>query len=44
MEYVTSNDEWVAEAYLQTDYSTISENEFAKVVKDYSVFKMLNKL
>ncbi|UMQ43212.1 SAM-dependent methyltransferase [Chryseobacterium sp. Y16C] len=44
MEYVTSNDEWVAEAYLQTDYSKITEDEFAKVVKDYSVFKMLNKL
>ena len=42
MAYVDHNDEWVAEAYLETDYSTISEDKFKDVVKQYSVFKMLN--
>lgn len=32
---VTANDEWLAEAYMETDYSTLDEADFAKVVRDY---------
>lgn len=39
---VTHDDEWVAEAYMETDYSDISKDEFEKTVKDYFVFKILN--
>ncbi|OIV40667.1 HsdM family class I SAM-dependent methyltransferase [Flavobacterium johnsoniae] len=42
--HVTADDEWVAEAYLETDYSTITKNDFEKVVRDYAVFKMLNEV
>jgi type I restriction-modification system DNA methylase subunit len=35
MRKVTWKDEWLAEAYMETDYSTISENDFQKVLNDY---------
>lgn len=40
---VTINDEWCAEAYLETDYSDIAEKEFEKELKKYWMFKILNK-
>ena len=36
---VTANDEWCAEAYMQTDYSTITDRDFEQVVKKYAIFK-----
>jgi len=42
-EYVKEDDEWIAEAYLETDYSTISESDFQETVKNYAIFKMLNE-
>ena len=39
--YVTANDEWVAEAYLETDYSKITQNDFEAVVRNYAIFKLL---
>jgi len=41
--YVTHNDEWCAEAYMETDYSTISKEDFQKVVKNYMIFKLVNE-
>lgn len=35
-------DEWCAEAYLETDYSNITESEFEKELKKYWAFKELN--
>lgn len=35
MRKVTYKDEWLAEAYMETDYSTLSESDFQKVVNDY---------
>ena len=40
---VSKDDEWCAEAYLETDYSDISKEEFEKELKKYWVFKTLNK-
>jgi len=39
---VQRDDEWCAEAYLETDYSNITEEEFEKELKKYWVFKILN--
>ncbi len=41
---VTPQDEWCAEAYMETDYSTLTKEDFEKVVKKYMVFKLLNDL
>lgn len=32
---VTADDEWLAEAYMETDYSTLSELDFEKTIRDY---------
>ena len=37
---VTASDEWCAEAYLETDYLKITQDEFAKTVRDYAVHKL----
>lgn len=42
MQYVTAQDEWCAEAYMETDYTKITQADFEKVVRDYAVFKLLN--
>ncbi|MDR2438093.1 MAG: SAM-dependent methyltransferase [Planctomycetaceae bacterium] len=42
MHEVTAEDEWCAEAYLETDYSVLDESDFAKKMKDYIAYKFLN--
>jgi type I restriction enzyme M protein len=39
---VTSKDEWCAEAYMETDYSNISESDFITEMKKYVLFKAMN--
>jgi type I restriction-modification system DNA methylase subunit len=41
---VTHNDEWCAEAYMTTDYSTITQSEFERELKKYVVFKIMNEV
>lgn len=41
---VNHNDEWCAEAYMETDYSTLTSDDFEKVVKNYAVFKLINTI
>lgn len=41
---VTYEDEWCAEAYLETDYSTITQMDFERELKKYVVFKILNQV
>lgn len=38
------NDEWCSEAYLETDYSDISEKSFENELKKYSYFKLFHEL
>jgi type I restriction enzyme M protein len=38
---VTHADEWCAEAYMETDYSTITQADFEKVVRNYAMFRLL---
>ncbi len=38
---VTAEDEWCAEAYMETDYTKITREHFETVVRNYAVFKLL---
>ena len=40
---VSYEDEWCAEAYMETDYSTLSEKDFVKKLVDYSAFLVQNE-
>lgn len=42
--YVTDEDEWIAEAYLETDYSQLTQDDFEQVVRDYALFNLLNSI
>lgn len=39
---VKADDEWCAEAYMETDYSTLTESDFIKTIKDYVAFQFLH--
>lgn len=41
MQKVTATDEWCAEAYMQTDYEKVTQEQYANTVKNYLVFKLL---
>ncbi len=36
---ITENDEWCAEAYMETDYSKITSADFEREIRNYAVFK-----
>jgi type I restriction-modification system DNA methylase subunit len=38
---VSAEDEWCAEAYMETDYSTLNQADFERKLKDYVAFKFL---
>ncbi|MDP3270102.1 MAG: N-6 DNA methylase [Legionella sp.] len=38
---VTANDEWCAEAYMETDYSNLSKDDFIDTLKSFLVFNEL---
>lgn len=38
---ISAEDEWCAEAYMETDYSILSKEDFIKSVKDFVYFKEL---
>ncbi|MGD0348069.1 MAG: N-6 DNA methylase [Terracidiphilus sp.] len=39
--HVTHDDEWCAEAYMETDYSTLTKAHFEEVVKNYAVYRLV---
>jgi len=39
---VTANDEWLAEAYMETDYSTLNQDDFQKVLNQYLGYLISN--
>ena len=41
--HVTHTDEWCAEAYMETDYSTLVEKDFITDIKKFILFKELNE-
>ncbi len=38
MHAVTGKDEWLAEAYMETDYSTLSDADFQQTINDYLAY------
>jgi hypothetical protein len=36
---ITAEDEWCAEAYMETDYNIISKEDFIKSIKDFVLFQ-----
>lgn len=38
---VTAKDEWCAEAYMETDYSVLSQADFEAVVRSYAMFRLM---
>nr|WP_176705479.1 N-6 DNA methylase [Arthrobacter sp.]AXV46525.1 type I restriction-modification system methyltransferase subunit [Arthrobacter sp.] len=40
LQKVTAEDEWVAEAYMETDYSGLSERDFERALLDYALFTL----
>jgi hypothetical protein len=43
MEEVNAESEWCAEAYMETDYSKLSQDDFERVIKNYIAFNFLNE-
>ncbi|WP_218973472.1 class I SAM-dependent DNA methyltransferase [Janthinobacterium sp. 61] len=41
MQKVTAADEWCAEAYIETDYSILTQADFENVAKNYAIFRLL---
>ena len=39
---VSADDEWLAEAYMETDYSGLTEKDFEQVVRDYYAYLIKN--
>ena len=44
MHHVSAKDEWCAEAYMTTQYDTISKLQFEKTVRDYITFKIYSDI
>jgi type I restriction enzyme M protein len=43
MQAVTAADEWCVEAYMETDYSKLTQADFEKVVQSYALFKLFGQ-
>lgn len=41
---VTANDEWCAEAYMETDYTQLKDEDFIRTIRDYSSFLVKHNL
>ena len=41
LQKVAGDDEWCAEAYMETDYSRLTQKDFETVVKNYAVYRLL---
>jgi type I restriction enzyme M protein len=35
---ITGNDEWIIQAHMKTDYSNLSDNDFIRSIKEYTIF------
>lgn len=43
MHQVTADDEWCAEAYMKTDYTTLVRSDFERELRKYLVFEIMNE-
>jgi type I restriction enzyme M protein len=39
--HVDASDEWCAEAYMETDYSKLTKEDFEKVVRNYAIYRLV---
>ena len=39
--HVSANDEWILEAYAETDYSQLTKKDFERAVFNYAIFKLM---
>ena len=39
---ICEDDEWLIEAYMKTDYSTLSEKDFSQTIRDFYAYKIKN--
>jgi type I restriction enzyme M protein len=37
---VSAEDEWCAEAYMETDYTSITQSDFEKAVREHALFTL----
>lgn len=44
LQKVDAEDEWCAEAYMETDYTLINQEDFESKVKDFVMFKIMNNI
>lgn len=44
LRHVTDSDEWCAEAYMETDYSKMTEADFERKLKEYVAFTFMNDI
>lgn len=42
MQCITAQDEWLCEAYMKTDYSTLTQQDFQQTVNDYLAYLIKN--
>lgn len=40
MRHVDAADEWLAEGYMDTDYSTLNDDDFVRTIREYIAFKV----
>lgn len=40
---VTATDEWLAEAYMETDYSALADEMFTAVLREFAVYQMMRE-
>ena len=40
MQKVKASDEWIAEAYMETDYSALTRSDFEKTILDYALYML----
>lgn len=41
---ITATDEWCAEAYMETDYNTITQSDFERELRKYAAFRLLEEM
>jgi hypothetical protein len=41
--HVEANEEWCSEAYMETDYSTLCDDDFIRKMRDYAAFLVQNE-
>ena len=39
---ICEDDEWLIEAYMKTDYSTLDEKDFSQTIRDFYAYKIKN--